>query len=116
MACLTDLTSLDLHGCKLHSLPPSLPLSLRFLNVSGNRLSGLPERLGCLHNLVHLDISENQLHTLPCMLQLSGLTRLHMGSNWQLHERCFHTCMPALFPRLVALDASGIGLKVGVDA
>jgi len=116
------LDTLDLHGLGLTELPP-LPaelLSLRRLDLSGNRLQAVPDevfrltqleelnlagnritqldpKIGTLHALRSLDLSENRLSTLPS--ELAGCTNLETLS---LFDNQFST-LPAVVHELVAL-------------
>lgn len=56
-------TSLDLSGMKLTELPESVGqlTQLQSLNLSGNQLTALPEALSRLTRLQTLDVNNNQL-------------------------------------------------------
>ena len=120
------LDTLDLHGLRLTELPP-LPselLSLRRLDLSGNRLQAVPDqvfrltqleelnlanngiaqldpKIGTLHALRFLDLSENRLSTLPS--ELAGCKRLETLS---LFDNQISTLPPVILelPALRSLD------------
>jgi internalin A len=75
---------LDLSGLKLSTLPEAIgQLSqLLKLDLSGNQLSWLPEVIGQLSRLQVLDLSHNQLSTLPEAIgRLSQLQKLSLYDN-----------------------------------
>jgi Leucine-rich repeat (LRR) protein len=77
-------TELDLSGMKLTELPESLGqlTQLQSLNLSNNRLTALPEPLGQLTQLQSLNLSGNQLAALPEPLgQLTQLQSLNLSGN-----------------------------------
>jgi|CXWL01.1.fsa_nt_gi GTPase SAR1 family protein len=92
-------TELDLSGMKLTELPDSLGqlTQLTELNLSSNKLTALPESLGQLTQLTKLDLSNNQLTSLPDSLgQLTHLRELSLFQN-QL------TTLPDTFEKLIYL-------------
>ena len=94
-------TELDLSGERLSQLPESLwQLSqLQVLYLNGNQLTAVPEALGQLSQLQWLSLSGNQLTAVPEALgQLSQLEELDLSSN-QL------TDVPETFRRLTSLQA-----------
>ncbi|MFN0175619.1 MAG: COR domain-containing protein [Saprospiraceae bacterium] len=77
-------TSLDLSGLKLSVLPESISKfkNLTELDVSKNQLSALPESIGDLKNLTDLNVSQNQLNSLPeSISKLINLTELDVSQN-----------------------------------
>lgn len=68
---LAGATRLDLRGCGLEALPPevlSLADSLHTLDLSGNRLTELPDGLARLSTLERLFCSDNPFQRLPPVL------------------------------------------------
>lgn len=75
----TELTRLDLSDNRLTGAPQAeirQLQKLKFLDLSGNDLTGLPAELGQLKNLEILDVSNNRLTGLP--LELGNLTQLRV--------------------------------------
>jgi len=75
---------LDLSGLKLTSVPEAVwqLATLRELNLSGNRLTSVPETLGQLTALQRLDLFSNQLTCVPETLgQLTALRELDLSNN-----------------------------------
>ena len=78
-----NILSLNLsHNC-LEKLPNTfLPLiNLTCLYVNNNRLSSLPESIGCLKRLQELDLRNNQLKVLDVVKKLPDLRKLLVGGN-----------------------------------
>lgn len=82
---LAGATRLDLRGCSLQALPPEvlgLADTLQVLDVSGNRLSSLPDSLAGLHRLHTLFASDNRFTTLPAVLgRCPALDTLGLKAN-----------------------------------
>jgi Leucine-rich repeat (LRR) protein len=75
----TDLVRLDLSNNKLSGAPQSQIQQLqdlRYLDLHGNALTGLPAELGQLKKLEVLDVSNNKLTGLP--MELGNLTQLRV--------------------------------------
>lgn len=75
----TELEQLDLSDNLLTGAPQAEIRhlqNLRVLDLSGNKLTGLPAELGQLKRLEVLDVSNNQLTGLP--LELGNLTQLRV--------------------------------------
>ncbi|MBS0653327.1 MAG: hypothetical protein JSR39_07350, partial [Verrucomicrobia bacterium] len=100
---LTDTKrgSLEFQMCNLKSLPlifdqKPFESRLRYLGLSANRLTFLPEQIGKLHHLTRLGLSYNKLSSLPEQFgQLQNLNYLDLSFNqftflpdsiWQLHN------------------------------
>ena len=81
---LSGVTTLSL-SCELDSFPEEifgLAETLEVLNLSGNRLSTLPDDFGCLQKLRILFLSENQFTSLPAVLaECPNLTMIGFKSN-----------------------------------
>ncbi|CAI5497489.1 unnamed protein product [Closterium sp. Naga37s-1] len=83
---LLQLTTLDMHGCRLSgSIPSTIGrlTSLSYFLVNQNRLSGsLPAQIGTLPQLYMLDVMENQLEgPLPTFEGANELGHLDLSSN-----------------------------------
>ncbi|KAJ4898226.1 Plant intracellular Ras-group-related LRR protein 9 [Raphanus sativus] len=95
----------DLSGRKLSLLPEAFGRiqGLLVLNLSNNLLQGIPDSIAGLHGLVELDVSGNLLETLPDSIGLlSNLKILNVSTNKL-------TALPDSICRcgsLVVLDAS----------
>jgi hypothetical protein len=79
-----QLTILDLSGLKLSSLPDCIGQipHLKGLDISKNQLKTLPDSVGDLSKLRFLSVDENQFALLPdCIRRLSCLEQLVMCSN-----------------------------------
>ncbi|MFO0957912.1 MAG: leucine-rich repeat domain-containing protein [Isosphaeraceae bacterium] len=77
-----DVEELGLRGCGLEELPASLATlpRLRKLDLSGNRLAGLPREWA--GSLRELDLSGNSLHDLPaCVVAMPALEWLDASRN-----------------------------------
>jgi len=77
-------TKLDLSGEKLTRVPEQLGRlkNLTTLRLDNNQLTGVPEQLGQLKNLTVLYLHENRLTSVPEQLgQLKNLTRLYLNEN-----------------------------------
>lgn len=75
----TDLVRLDLSNNRLTQAPQSQIgqlVNLKYLDLSGNSLTGLPAELGRLDKLEVLDVSNNKLTGLP--MELGNLTQLRV--------------------------------------
>jgi len=85
---LSGTTTLSL-SCDLETFPEEifgLAETLEILNLSGNRLSALPEGFGCLKKLRILFLSENQFTSLPAILaECPNLTMIGFKSNCISH-------------------------------
>jgi len=87
LSYLTTMTRLDLSGNKLTELPQALRFLtlLQELVLAGNRfadLSGCQTTLGNYENLQRLDCSNNRLHSLPAnMRALKKLGHLNLSVN-----------------------------------
>uniref|UniRef100_A0A7S1I385 Uncharacterized protein n=1 Tax=Eutreptiella gymnastica TaxID=73025 RepID=A0A7S1I385_9EUGL len=104
------LTSLDLSGNLLGSLPDSLWAlkELQTLKLQGNQLETLPNSSGALANLRSLDLACNALKALPnAVLQMPALQELCLDGNvlTQLPSK-----LPAKCPQLRALGLKAVGL------
>lgn len=80
----------DCSHLSLSAVPQDLPRNLTSLDVSHNRLRGIPpESLECYPGLVHLDVSHNSITKLPGGLceVLNLLQTLDMGHNQLLNLR-----------------------------
>ncbi len=82
---LGALTYLDLSKNLLECLPEALCPSLanlRILDVSDNKLKGLPGNIHHLNDLIQLHANDNQLETLPnTMTSLKQLRSLYVANN-----------------------------------
>lgn len=81
----TDLEELDLSGNRLTgALPAEIRRlrNLRWLDASGNLMTGVPAEIGQLTELEDLDLSNNKLTGLPLELgNLQKLRRLDLRGN-----------------------------------
>ena len=80
----TNASLLDLSGLKLTSVPDTIGqlTQLILLKLSNNELTTLPDAIVQLTQLIGLDLSDNQLTTLPDTIgQLTQLTRLYLINN-----------------------------------
>lgn len=60
----------------------SLQCSLQHLNVSNNKLKGIPSEIACFENLVNLDLSHNEIQRLPFAIQqMKQLRHLNLSNN-----------------------------------
>ena len=84
IAAQSGTQTLDLSGNRLSVLPESLGnlTALTSLNLAGNELSVLPDWLGSLTALTTLDLKYNKLSVLPDWLgSLTALTTLNLSGN-----------------------------------
>jgi Leucine-rich repeat (LRR) protein len=102
--CNGTTTSLSLIGQGLTVLPDlSLCTALTSLDVGGNQLTSLPAEIGRLEKLQTLSLYNNKLTSLPAEIgQLVNLQRFNLLGN-QL------TTLPAEFGHLVSLQLLTIG-------
>lgn len=80
-----DGTLLNLSGKKLTSLPNSIGdlTSLTTLDLTDNQLTSLPNSIGNLTALTTLKLSHNRLAALPGTIgNLTALSDLHLDGNW----------------------------------
>lgn len=81
LARLENLEWLDISNNAFSELP-LLPLRLEKLNISGNAISLLPERIQQLHHLKVLEATKNGMESLPEEFgQLYKLEKLNLGGN-----------------------------------
>jgi Leucine-rich repeat (LRR) protein len=82
----TTLVTCNLSNNVLSKIPPKLCLNfskLTELNLSGNRMSSLPQELVACAQLQQVDISANSFVTLPpVLLQLQTLTNIKANANF----------------------------------
>jgi len=82
----TPLNSCSLANNVISKIPPKLPLSFSLiteLDLSGNRISGLPSEMTVCTALEFVDISSNSLVSLPPVLfQLSSIHNIKAGKNF----------------------------------
>jgi len=82
---MTELQELDLSNNQLTgALPAEIRhlKNLRILDVSGNKMTGVPAEVGQLSELEELDLSDNELTGLPLELgNLSNLKLLDLRGN-----------------------------------
>ncbi|MET0647375.1 MAG: COR domain-containing protein [Pyrinomonadaceae bacterium] len=86
-ALAQGMFALDLSGLKLTELPESIARlkQLRKLNLAHNNLTELPESIGRLTQLESLDLSDNALKSLPdSLLSLRSLEALFLHGNADL--------------------------------
>jgi len=85
IAVFTRITTLNLSGNKLTSLPPNFGAELSHivkLDLSTNKLKALPETFHELSSLAHLDLYRNQIKDLPASLHhLKKLKFLDLSGN-----------------------------------
>lgn len=81
---LTRLKTLVMSFCMLSDLPPSLfTLPVKYLDLSYNKLTFLPNEIRHLKRLRALNLEGNQLAALPCgMLKLRELRYLRVINNF----------------------------------
>ncbi|MEZ4431662.1 MAG: leucine-rich repeat domain-containing protein [bacterium] len=81
----TELTSLDLHGCRISALPHGISAlrNLRVLDLRGNFLSALPDDFGDLASLEELHLGNNRFDVFPTaqLTRLTALRRLTFVGN-----------------------------------
>lgn len=102
-----DMTSLDLSGRKLTSLPAEVTrlTNLTDLNLRGNQLTSVPAEIMGLASLTSLNLSSNQLTSLPAEItRLTNLNSLYLSFN-QL------TRLPAEVTRLTNLTLLDLSLN-----
>jgi hypothetical protein len=82
-AALGSLRWLDLSGNRLEKLPDWVCEceNLEYLSLAQNKIHALPDCLGSLHNLIHLEANRNPLASLPSAL--AGCTRLRVLDLWK---------------------------------
>ncbi|XP_077994305.1 uncharacterized protein LOC144448030 [Glandiceps talaboti] len=83
-----DSTAIDLSGRELKKVPPDIDnyTKLKELDLSSNKLQGIPSTLWTLQQLTNLDVSENELSTIsPDIGQHTKLETLDLSEN-QLKE------------------------------
>jgi Leucine-rich repeat (LRR) protein len=81
---LTSITTLDLEGLQLKTIPPEIgQLSkLFFLNLSRNQITSIPDAIGQLSQLSYLYLYDNQITSIPKVIgQLSQLSNLYLYDN-----------------------------------
>ncbi len=78
-----QLSMVGFKSCEIEEIPPeALPPSLRWLILTDNRLSRLPDALGRCHGLRKLMLSGNRLESLPESMQAcTGLELVRLASN-----------------------------------
>ncbi len=82
MSGMTSLVVLKIHRNQISSLPPDLChlVTLRILDVSGNKLKSLPNLEGCIA-LEEINISSNNIDVFPDVMALKNLRSLDISSN-----------------------------------
>jgi len=82
----TSLITCNLSNNVIAKIPPKLFLNfsmLTDLNLSGNRMSVLPQEMAICSQLQQIDISSNSFVTLPpVLLQLPAVTTINASSNY----------------------------------
>lgn len=81
----TELTGLDLHGCRIAALPEGIAAlrNLRVLDLRGNFLTALPADFGALTQLEELHLGNNRFDAFPTeqIVRLQSLRRLSFIGN-----------------------------------
>lgn len=104
---LSELTHLNLSGCKLVKLPPQIRClyALTHLWLDKNELTEIPGSIGELKNLVVLDLSYTDVGHLPdsiCYLEKLKVLRICP---------CKITALPSDMGRLTSLEELAVGSK-----
>ncbi|KAK3796387.1 hypothetical protein RRG08_026643 [Elysia crispata] len=99
IGCFYQLTSLQIKGCHLTTLPWSLVYlkQLQKFDLSNNRLQCLPSTIGSLSSLHSLNVENNQLLVLPsALLRLAKLKELLLSGNETLQSPDYNVCQQGL--------------------
>jgi len=82
----TSLVTCNLSNNVITKIPPKLPLNFSLiteLNLSGNRMSSLPQEMTNCTQLQEVDISSNSFVSLPpVLLQLPALCTINASTNF----------------------------------
>jgi len=82
----TSLVTCNLSNNVITKIPPKLPLNFTLiteLNLSGNRMSALPQEMSNCTQLQQVDISSNSFVSLPpVLLQLQALININASTNF----------------------------------
>jgi len=94
---LVHLKNINARFLDLNELSPQIGQIqlLEYLDITGNKISSLPEEIGLLSNLKNLRLSQNNLTTLPdSLLNCTKLTTLHIRSNPLLDKEDIKSKVP----------------------
>jgi Leucine-rich repeat (LRR) protein len=79
---MTKLTYLLLNNNNIKNINHGLlPLSLKYLNMYGNKLSSVPDAMADLVNLEILDLQNNEITSIPDMSGMTKLKTLQLYNN-----------------------------------